>query len=179
MMQTHSYMMNDAARTSMDSMSSLSSSGSLPPRSHHQHRSRSRRRPREQPPCVIENSKSWRVNLDGALHDITAYWEGMLGGHLVILVDGEFHCACTRQSIRPQYYDDDEFVFGRCIVDGHNLELLPTTEDLSIAESDMELTVDGYEALGYEVVNDAYHAKARDWAHLIAGKTPLSIVVGK
>jgi hypothetical protein len=91
--------------------------------------------------CVFETSRTWNhVQLDDShYHDVTAHWEGLLTGKLVVLVDGELRCICTRD----QQDHDPMDPYGHFSVDGHELEFSPTSAEWSLGQSSMNLSVDG------------------------------------
>jgi hypothetical protein len=75
--------------------------------------------------------------LDGQEHDITARWEGILRGQLVVLVDGEL-TAIYKQDDRDVPMDP----YGHFQLQGHELEIFPTCDEWSMDQS-MSLSVDG------------------------------------
>ena len=101
-----------------------------------------RRRMKKRNACVFETTKTWKhLNVDGRHdHEITAHWEGLLTGKLVVLVDGKVACIQTRD--QQDYNPTDPY--GHFYVDGHELEFVPTSSTLNaLGDSSMNLTVDG------------------------------------
>ena len=101
-----------------------------------------RRRMKKRNACVFETTKTWKhLNVDGRHdHEITAHWEGLLTGKLVVLVDGKVACIQTRD--QQDYNPSDPY--GHFYVDGHELEFTPTSATTNaLGDSSMNLTVDG------------------------------------
>mmetsp|Transcript_16270 Transcript_16270/g.45110 ORF Transcript_16270/g.45110 Transcript_16270/m.45110 type:complete len:186 (+) Transcript_16270:172-729(+) len=180
----HSCCESEQSFTSLTMSSlSLSSSPSLPQspmssstRSTEQQPSmHARRRSRRRQACVFQDARSWRVNWDGRSHDVTACWEGILGGKLVVLIDGQFHCIC----MRPEHHGIETESFGRCMVDGHSLELLPRSNDWFHHPSSMELKVDGIESLGEESHNPSDVAEARSWIDTLVHEHSVPVAIGQ
>jgi hypothetical protein len=86
--------------------------------------------------CVFETTRSWHLRLDGQEHDITARWEGILRGKLVVLVDGELTAIYERDRDAPMD------PYGNFQLQGHELEIFPACEEWSVGQS-MNLSVDG------------------------------------
>ena len=117
--------------------------------------------------CVFETTKTWKnVNLvegDERGHDVTAHWEGLLTGKLVVLVDGEVQCIQTRD----QQDHDPMDPFGHFYVNGHELEVFPTTNEWSLGESSMNLFVDGHSIVDAETnVQDVSKQQFPDYREL-------------
>jgi hypothetical protein len=51
--------------------------------------------------CVFETTRSWYLHLDGQERDVTARWEGILRGKLVVLVDGKLTDVCKQDHDVP------------------------------------------------------------------------------
>jgi hypothetical protein len=122
--------------------------------------------------CVFETSRTWtNVKFDDGqhvLHNVTAHWEGLLTGKLVVLVDGELCCICTRD----QQDHDPMDPYGHFLVDGHELEFSPTSAEWSLGQSSMNLSVDGrtttiIEAEGGESIKIEMADAARTVAHQV------------
>ena len=110
---------------------------------HHSPRPRQRGRMKKRTACVFENTKTWKhLNVDGEHeHEITAHWEGLLTGKLVVLVDGEVACIQTRD--QQDYNPTDPY--GHFTVDGHEVEFSPTVQEWSgPGNSSMDLAIDGH-----------------------------------
>ena len=85
---------------------------------------------------VFETTRTWHVNLDGRPHEVTAHWEGILRGTLVIMVDGEVCCVYIRD------HEDPADPYGHFQLDGHELEVLPSSNEWNEDQS-MNLRIDG------------------------------------
>jgi hypothetical protein len=88
--------------------------------------------------CVFETTRTWHLLLDDQGHDITARWEGILRGKLVVLVDGEL------TAIYEQDHDVPMDPYGHFQLQGHELEIFPACEEWgSSTDQSMNISVDG------------------------------------